>query len=537
MTAAPHLNYSAQRVAARRRRRRRAGTPARRPRSATGGCRAPATDADAGPGLLPAARRARPRDRRRRRDAAQRRRAASTSRSSIVHPGGVSELYLGQVKGPRIDLATDAVVRTAGAKDVRRGDPPVRPRRRPPALGVGHRRARPGPRDARLGTPGAGRLMTGSCFALGVPGAVDRRRRRCRHFGNPLGEQRALGAGAAIATSPTARVLAVTGPDRLSLARLAHVAGARPRSRPGESTELLMLDPHGHIEHAASVVDDGETTWLIVDAGGCRGAAAWLAPMRFMLRVESPTRATSTPSSAARRAALDALAAAAPAGVPLVWARPVAARRRPAATRYAPRRAAPRRRAATGPRRSCRAPRSERIADAARRGRGRARRTPSPPRRCASRPGARGWRPRSTSGRSRTSSTGCAPRCTSSKGCYRGQETVAKVHNLGHPPRRLVLLHLDGSDTVLPVAGRRRCCAGERRRRRRSRPRRAALRARARSRSRSCARTTPVDAALVGRHRRRSRSPPRRRSSCRPRPARRRTCRACRGSRGAQPAR
>lgn len=36
---------------------------------------------------------------------------------SIVHPGGVSELYLGQVKGPRIDLATDAVMRTAGAKD------------------------------------------------------------------------------------------------------------------------------------------------------------------------------------------------------------------------------------------------------------------------------------------------------------------------------------------------------------------------------------------------------------------------------------
>jgi folate-binding protein YgfZ len=39
------------------------------------------------------------------------------------------------------------------------------------------------------------------------------------------------------------------------------------------------------------------------------------------------------------------------------------------------------------------------------------------------------------------------------KGCYRGQETVAKVHNLGHPPRRLVLLHLDGSDAVLPGAG------------------------------------------------------------------------------------
>jgi folate-binding protein YgfZ len=30
------------------------------------------------------------------------------------------------------------------------------------------------------------------------------------------------------------------------------------------------------------------------------------------------------------------------------------------------------------------------------------------------------------------------------KGCYRGQETVARVHNLGKPPRMLVLLHLDG---------------------------------------------------------------------------------------------
>jgi len=39
------------------------------------------------------------------------------------------------------------------------------------------------------------------------------------------------------------------------------------------------------------------------------------------------------------------------------------------------------------------------------------------------------------------------------KGCYRGQETVARVHNLGHPPRRLVRLHLDGSDDALPSRG------------------------------------------------------------------------------------
>ena len=48
----------------------------------------------------------------------------------------------------------------------------------------------------------------------------------------------------------------------------------RRRSRalaPGESTELLVLDPHGHVEHAASVLDDGETTWLIVDRGDAEG--------------------------------------------------------------------------------------------------------------------------------------------------------------------------------------------------------------------------------------------------------------------------
>ncbi|MBB3037386.1 YgfZ/GcvT domain-containing protein [Hoyosella altamirensis] len=39
------------------------------------------------------------------------------------------------------------------------------------------------------------------------------------------------------------------------------------------------------------------------------------------------------------------------------------------------------------------------------------------------------------------------------KGCYRGQETVARVHNLGKPPRHLVLLHLDGSDEHRPMTG------------------------------------------------------------------------------------
>ena len=45
-----------------------------------------------------------------------------------------------------------------------------------------------------------------------------------------------------------------------------------------------MLSPQGHVEHAAGVVDDGETTWLLTETP--IGLAAWLNRMKFMLRVE-----------------------------------------------------------------------------------------------------------------------------------------------------------------------------------------------------------------------------------------------------------
>lgn len=75
-----------------------------------------ATDADAGPGLLP------PRHEQSARgvDDVEALRAASGGfplEVSIAHSDGVLELYLGEINGPRIDIATDAVVRTAGAKD------------------------------------------------------------------------------------------------------------------------------------------------------------------------------------------------------------------------------------------------------------------------------------------------------------------------------------------------------------------------------------------------------------------------------------
>ncbi len=75
----------------------------------------PATDADAGPALLPATASAAARTA----DDVEALRNTENGfdiEASVVHSDGVLELYLGQVRGPRIDLATDAVVRTAGAK-------------------------------------------------------------------------------------------------------------------------------------------------------------------------------------------------------------------------------------------------------------------------------------------------------------------------------------------------------------------------------------------------------------------------------------
>ncbi|HWU46052.1 MAG TPA: FABP family protein [Humibacter sp.] len=74
------------------------------------------TAADPGPGMLPGAP-VRPFTRAEAVETLRNARGGFDLEVSIVHPDGVSELYLGQVAGPRIDLATDAVMRTASAKD------------------------------------------------------------------------------------------------------------------------------------------------------------------------------------------------------------------------------------------------------------------------------------------------------------------------------------------------------------------------------------------------------------------------------------
>ncbi len=281
-----------------------------------------------------------------------------------------------------------------------------------------------------------------------VPGAVADEG-GLRHLGNPLHEQRLLASGAAVAPLGDRRVLAVSGEDRLSwLDSLSSQALAG--LAPGVATELLILDPNGRVEHAASVVDDGETTWLIADAADADALLTWLVRMRFRLRVVPRDATDEFAVVGGTAAAVAALAVAAPAGVPLVWHDPWP-RVSPGGHPYAvtdPHPGAERDWAEALISRA----EEERLADAAAAGDvALAGLVAAEALRIAA------WRPRWAA----EADERALPHEVDwlrtavhlTKGCYRGQETVAKVHNLGHPPRRLVALQLDGSDSVLPEQG------------------------------------------------------------------------------------
>ncbi len=281
-----------------------------------------------------------------------------------------------------------------------------------------------------------------------VPGAV-LDETGLRHLGNPLGEQRALAVGRAIAPLSDRRVLSVSGEDRLTwLDSLSSQALAR--LSPGESTELLVLDPHGHVEHAASVLDDGSTTWLIADRDDAEGLLAWLVRMRFRLRVDPQDRSADFAVFGGTAEAVSALAVATPDAVPLVWRDPW-----PAVGAGGHAYAVPA--AHPGSDRDWAeviVPRAEEetIADAAAAGDLTLAGTDA-----AEALRIAAWRPRwagEVDARLLPHEVDWLRTAVHlEKGCYRGQETVAKVHNLGHPPRRVVALQLDGSDSVLPARG------------------------------------------------------------------------------------
>lgn len=277
------------------------------------------------------------------------------------------------------------------------------------------------------------------------------------HYGNPMIEQRRLLAGEAIVDLSHRGVLSVSGPDRLSW--LNSIASQELRGLvPGESTEMLLLDQTGRLEYAIQVLDDGVETWLMVEAAELPGLHVWLDKMRFTLRVQvvDHTLSYATIGTMATDLSAVPLEPAAPNGVPLVWRDPWVgvstggyqyseAPLHPGASWHWTEALVPRASLST-------------VRDALR----------------SAGPTGIGtvmaagllafealriaaWRPRRATEVDERSIPHeldwLRTAVHLNKGCYRGQETVAKVHNLGHPPRRLVLLHLDGSESVLPVHG------------------------------------------------------------------------------------
>ena len=109
------------------------------------------------------------------------------------------------------------------------------------------------------------------------------------HLGDPGREQAALADGRA-ACALARDVVTVTGPDRLSwLTTLS--SQVLTALEPGDGgAETLLLDAQGHITHALAALDDGRTLWLVTEADSGEALAAFLDSMRFMLRVEVTER-------------------------------------------------------------------------------------------------------------------------------------------------------------------------------------------------------------------------------------------------------
>ncbi|WP_222854145.1 YgfZ/GcvT domain-containing protein [Fodinicola acaciae] len=263
--------------------------------------------------------------------------------------------------------------------------------------------------------------LPGAVAAEGVDAGV------AAHYGDPYREQRVLLERAGIVDRSHRGVIAVPGADRLTWLHSLTTQHLE-RLAPWHGTEALVLSPHGHVEHHLGVLDDGSTTWLDVEPGTAAALTAYLDSMRFMLRVD-PSDVTET------WAILTIVGAKLPDFVPDDaaayddgWVRRTS---QTAADLLVPREKIAATVGKLGlPVAGIWAYEALRVAER---------------------------RPRlglETDHRTIVQEPGWVPSAVHlDKGCYRGQETVARVHNLGKPPRRLVLLHLDGMDEELPAAG------------------------------------------------------------------------------------
>jgi folate-binding protein YgfZ len=230
------------------------------------------------------------------------------------------------------------------------------------------------------------------------------------HFGEPVKEQRALEAGTAWADLSHYNIVAVSGVDRL---QWLHDLTTQFVSdlEPGLWKSDMILDARGHIEFQFNIVDDGQTSFLVLDPGYIDQLIEYLTKMKFMLRVDvkdasseyAVLRAPGMPNEIGGPFAL----------VPRAEVEEMKKTFGGVATQV-----------------GTWALDAERVA---------------------------AGRPRigfETDHKSIPNEIGVLHGAVHmKKGCYRGQETVAKIYNLGNPPRRIVMLHLDGSDVGFPAKG------------------------------------------------------------------------------------
>jgi tRNA-modifying protein YgfZ len=250
--------------------------------------------------------------------------------------------------------------------------------------------------------------LTGAVAANGIDAPV------AAHYGSFHGEQRTLVSGDGFVDLSHRDVLRIAGPDRLSWLHsitTQYFEGLEP----GRELTALILSPHGHVEHALVGVDDGEAFTAHTEPGAGVALIDYLERMKFMTRVEISAET---------------------AALAVTW-RPLPG------TESGKHDLVPREQLAAyveavGP--AC----GLWAYDALRIARGEPRFGQDTDHRTI--PNEVGW---------------IDTAVHMDKGCYRGQETVARVHNLGRPPRRLTLLHLDGSENLLPQVGSELQLAGK----------------------------------------------------------------------------
>lgn len=230
------------------------------------------------------------------------------------------------------------------------------------------------------------------------------------HFGEPTKEQRALESGKAWADLSHKEIIAITGIDRLTWLHSLTTQHLE-KLLPALWQEVLILDPQGHIEHQFLIVDDGQTSWLVLDAGRLELLLTHLQKMKFNLRVEIE-------DVSSEFAILRAPGLSDELGGPY----------------------------ALVPRNELEQMKETFTSTALQVGT-----WALDAERVAHRRARIGFE---TDNKSIPNELEMLNKSVHmDKGCYRGQETVAKVANLGKPPRRLVLLHLDGSVVTVPATG------------------------------------------------------------------------------------